>query len=151
MNYPVFRNWRLRARARVLAWQSRATRLRSCRHADSAMAWASGWRGAATASTACNSRRVSGSVIPASLFFSQPPPLQHQEPQGQHHQRLVVVPATPALDLVVPQPQFVLAPQETVLDRPTRVADPHHGPQRTVRGRVAQVVLQARLLRAATL
>src|ERR1043166_2062958 len=123
MSYPVSRNCVLRAR--VLAWHCWASRFRRCRHVEIAMAWAKGLRGATPASTPCNSRRASGSVIPASLFFPQPPLLQGQEPQGQHHQRLVVVPAAPALDLVVAQPQLILATQEAVLDRPARVADAH--------------------------
>src|SRR5437660_9618424 len=126
MSYPVFRSCFLLARARVFAWLRRASWFRRCRQLEIAIACATGSAAAATASTTCNSRRVSGNVIPASLFFPQPPLLQHQKPQGQHHQRLVMVPTTPALDLVVAQPQFVLATQEAVLDRPARVADLHH-------------------------
>src|SRR6266487_2671606 len=112
MNYPVLRNCCRRARARALAWHRRARWLRCCRQSEIAIACANGWGGAATANTARSNRRASGSVIPATLFFPQPPLLQGQEPQRQHHQRLVLVPAAPALDLVVPQAQLVLAPQE---------------------------------------
>src|SRR5581483_8351028 len=131
MIYPVLRNCCLRARARALAWLRRATWFRRWRQSDSRMAWARGSPTTATASTACSNRRASGSVIPSSPFFPpQPPLLQHQEPQGQECQRLVVVPAPPALHLVVPQPHLLLAAQEPVLHRPARVRRPRLLPQR---------------------
>src|SRR5439155_975632 len=83
-------------------WLRRAWRLRSCRQSESRMACACGSHKTATASTVCSSRRASGSVIPNSpFFFPQAPLLQHQEPQRQKRQRLVVVPAAPALHLVI--------------------------------------------------
>src|SRR5262249_13430488 len=141
----------LRARARVLAWPWRASSLRRCRQLEIRMACASGWRGAATASTACSNRLASGSVIPVGVFPPPPPPLQHQEPHRQHHQTLVVMPAAPALHLVVAQPQLPLAAQEAVLHRPARVTDLRQLPQRAALSCVAQVVLGVRLLVAAAL
>ena len=54
-------------------------------------------------------------VVPG--FSPQPAFLQHQEPQGQHGQRLMMVPATPALHLLFSQSHFLLAAQETLRAR----------------------------------
>src|SRR6202020_1405304 len=90
------------------------------------------FRGATTAKTTWSNRRTSGTVIVVPGFFSQPAFLQHQKPQRQHHQRHVVVPTAPAPHLIFIQSHFVLAPQETVFDRPARVPDLHQGQQRTI-------------------
>src|SRR5262249_46271051 len=141
MIYPVSRNCFLRALARAFAWLLRATWLRACRQSDSVIACSTGSPSTATASTACSSRRVSGTVRPVAVFPPQPPRLQHQEPQRQQHQRLMVLPPPPTQDLVVAQAQLPLAAQEAVLDRPARVTHPHQRYQRTIRRRITQVVL----------
>src|SRR5271155_4670668 len=147
MNYPVFRNRSLRA----LAWQSRATRFRCCLHADRLITCRSGCAGASGAKMTCNNLLTSGSVMPVSVFFPQTPLLQHQKPQSQHRQRHMVMPATPATNLVVVQTYFLLATQEAIFNWPTAMACLHHFQQRTVRSGIAQVVLDVRRLIAAPL
>src|SRR6516164_2727200 len=114
MNYPVLRNRFFRA----LAWQALAIRLRSCRQAERLITCRSGWAGVSGAKMTCSNLRTSGSVIPVSVFFPQPPLLQQQEPESQHRQRHVVVPATPATYFVVFQAHLLLAAQKAVLHRP---------------------------------
>src|SRR5919198_2561435 len=151
MNYPVSRNCFLRALARAFAWLLRATWLRACRQSDSVIACSTGSPPPTTPSTACSSRRVSGTVRPVVVFPPQPPRLQYQEPHRQQHQRLVVLPPAPPQDLVVAQAQLPLAAQEAVLDRPARVPHPRQRRQRAVRRRITQVVLRLRLLVATAL
>src|SRR5437016_4618575 len=142
MNYPVFRNRSFRA----LPWQSLAIRFRCCRHSERSMTCRSVCAGSSRAKMTCNNLLTSGSVIPVSVFPPQAPLLQHQEPQGQHGQRHVVVPTTPATYLVVIEAYFLLAAQKAVLDRPTVMACLHHLQQWAVRSGVAQVILDVRCL-----
>src|SRR4051794_19484643 len=96
-------------------------RFRRWRHFESLIARRSGCLGGSGAKMTWSSRRTSGSVSPSSVFFPQTPGLQDQEPKRQHHQGHVVVKAAPATDLIVVQPHFLLAAQETVLHRPAVV------------------------------
>src|SRR5437773_1265993 len=128
MNYPVLRNRCFRA----LAWQALAIRLRCCLHADRLITCRSGCAGVSGAKMTCSSRLTSGSVMPVSVFSPQTSFLQHQEPEGQHRQRHVVVPTAPATHFVVVQAYFLFAAQETVLDRPAVMACLYHLQQRTV-------------------
>src|SRR5260370_2183778 len=68
-------------------------------------------------------------TVNAGVFFSQPPPLQRQEPQGQQRQRHVVVPAHPTPHLVVRQADLPLGLLEHLL-RPVALAmhPSQHGP-----------------------
>src|SRR5260370_17163850 len=54
-------------------------------------------------------------TVNAGVFFSQPPPLQRQEPQGQQRQRHVVVPAHPTPHLVVRQADLPLGLPDPLL------------------------------------
>src|SRR5262245_4318257 len=141
MSYPVSRNCCRNRRRRAFVWHCWAMRLRSCRHSDRAMAWAIGWRGAATANTTCNNRRTSGTVMVVPGFSPQPAFLQHQKPQRQHRQRLVVVPAPPAPHLIFIESHFALAPQEAVLHGPAAMGRLGHHPERAVRGGITEVIL----------
>src|SRR6266496_3204250 len=136
MNYPVLRNLCFLA----LAWHSLAIRFRSCRHSDRLIACRSGYAGISGAKMTCNNRLTSGSVMPVAVFFPQAAPLHLQEPQCQHHQGHVMVPAAPAADLIVVQTHLLFASQKAVLGWPAIMTRLRQCQQRTVRSGSAHVV-----------
>src|SRR5208337_3206659 len=92
------------------------------------------------------SRRVCGRVHPE-VFFT-PQAFQGQESVRQHHQRYVMMPATPTAAFVVIQPQFLLELLIVLFDLPPAFGGPHQPPQRVVRRQVAEEVFRGLLLAA---
>src|SRR5215813_8514483 len=83
--------------------------------------------GAGSRSSSVNTCRTCDAVT-AGVFPPEAQPLQLQEPQRQQRQRHVVLPAHPTPDLVMGQPDLLLALFQPLLDAVPRPVHPRQLP-----------------------
>lgn len=79
----------------------------------------------------------SGATVRLGCLF-EPQRLPHHEKVGQHGERGVMVPALPAVAVIVAQAEKLLADLEALLDRSVQGGQPHQ----PVRGQVGRTVAQ---------